>query len=880
MANGAWGRQMTDSGLTQREAQERLARFGANALPETAVDSLLAIFLRQFLSPLIYILVAAALVSLVVSDIKDALFIGAVLVVNGIVGAAQEYSAGRAAAALRRMEQSSATVIRDGQRREIDARDLVPGDTVLLEAGGRVPADIRLLEAGDLRCDESMLTGESEPSHKRAADPSCDEAGRAHLAFSGTLITRGRGRGEVVATGLSTELGGIADVLGEASRAKPPLLLRLERLSRMIALAVLFATVLLVGIGLLRGMPLTELFMVAVGLAVSAIPEGLPVAITVALAIAMRRMAKSHVIMRNLPAIESLGSCTMIATDKTGTLTMNELTVTDIALPDGSLISLDTHAPHDGEPNGPSQGALPAESQQQVGPLLHAAVLPNEAQLTRDGDTWLGTGDTVDIALLSAAYRGGVVHADAQARHPLIARIPYEPDLKYAASFHRGEKHVRIFVKGAPDTLIAMAASMRQASETVPVDREKLLKQTSRMAARGLRVLAFAEGRIEGPGEGAYDHSHLEGLTFLGLAGMKDPLRPEVPDAIRACHAAGIAVAMVTGDDPITACAIARDAGLSFEDEDVVTGAEVRDAVAKGLHALDGLTRDARIYARVEPLQKLAIVESMARNGHVVAVTGDGVNDAPALKHAHVGVAMGRKGTDIARESADIILTDDNFASLIRGIREGRVAYANIRKVVFMLMGTGAAEVILFLLAITAGLPMPLLAVQLLWLNLVTNGIQDVALAAEKAEGDELSQPPRRSDETLFDRLMVRRIVITAFFIGIGGFALFQWRVTAGDPVDMIRNELLLLFVLFENAMTLSARSERNLLLGRSRWSNPLLLAGVAVTQLLHIAAMYVPFMADTLGLAPVSLSHWALLLIPAAALFGILEFDKWLRRR
>lgn len=870
----------TEKGLTDAEARQRLAHFGPNALPEATADSIVVIFLRQFLSPLIYILLAAAVVSFFVSDVKDALFIGAVLVINGIVGTVQEYSAGRAAAALQRMRQASAVVIRDGERRDVDARDLVPGDVVLLEAGARIPADIMLTETTDLRCDESLLTGESEPARKWARDLETGQTDRAHLAFAGTMVTRGRGRGDVVATGFSTEFGRIADVLGERARAKPPLLLRLERLSRTLAVVVLASALLLVAIGLFRGMAPSELFMVAVGLAVSAIPEGLPVAITIALAIAMRRMAKRHVITRNLPAIESLGACTMIATDKTGTLTMNELTVTDIALPDRSAISLEERLRPDGAEGEALSAPIPAEARARMAPLLHAAVLPNEAQLMRNGDEWLGIGDTVDVALLSAAHRSGLVHQEAQDRHPLITRIPYEPDLKYAASFHQGERHVRIFVKGAPETLVAMASWMNVGGTVEPIDRDRLLEQKSMMAARGLRVLAFAEGRIEGAGDGVFDHSHLEGLTFLGFAGLKDPLRPEVPGAMQACRSAGVAVAMITGDDPITACAIAREAGLPFEDEEVVTGARIREAVAGGEEALDALTRNARIYARVEPLQKLAIVESLARNGHVVAVTGDGINDAPALKHAHVGVAMGRKGTDIARESADIILTDDNFASIVAGIREGRVAYANIRKVVFMLIGTGAAEVLLFLLALSAGLPMPLLAVQLLWLNLVTNGIQDVALAAERPEGDELAAPPRPPGETLFDRLMVRRILIAALLMGLGGFGLFYWRIAAGDSIETIRNELLLLFVLFENALTLSARSERNLLLSRGSWTNPLLLIGVAATQLLHVGAMYTPFMSQTLGLSPVSLSHWVVLLLPAAVLFAVLEFDKRLHLR
>ena len=386
------------------------------------------------------------------------------------------------------------------------------------------------------------------------------------------------------------------------------------------------------------------------------------------------------------------------------------------------------------------------------------------------------------------------------------------------------------------------------------------------LAARGLRVLAFAEGEIAIEPDGAYGHRNLARLVFLGLAGMQDPLRPEVPEAVRACAAAGLEVAMVTGDDPRTARAIATAAGLAFADDQVVTGDSIRQAEARGAPALDALTRKARVYARVDPTQKLAIVLSLARNGHFVAVTGDGVNDAPALKHAHVGVAMGRKGTDVARDSADIIITDDNFASIVAGIREGRVAYANIRKVIFMSVSTGVAEVLLFLLAIPLGLPMPLLPVQLLWLNLVTNGIQDVALAAEKAEGDELAYPPRSPREPIFDRVMIRRIAHSALVMGVGGLAAFAWLLANGRSEAEARNLLLVLFVLFENFQTFSSRSEHHSIFRQPLMANPLLILGVIAAQALQIGAMHAPYLADILSLQPISLQEWAVMLLVASS--------------
>jgi Ca2+-transporting ATPase len=864
---------MAPRGLTEEEAALRRGRYGLNALPAAQGESVLHIFLRQFLSPLIYILLAAAVVSAFISDVEDAVFIGVVLLINGVVGTIQEFSAERAAAALRSFERLIATVVRGGARRDIDARELVPGDCVVLEAGRRVPADIRLSVSDGLKSDESLLTGESAPVRKYSSEEATDD--RASMVFAGTMITRGDGRGEVVATGMSTELGKIAASLSSRPLAKPPLLARLEGFARTLAVGVFVAIAVLIAAGLVQGMHLTELFMASVGLAVSAIPEGLPVAITVTLAIATRRMAARRVIIRNMPAVESLGSCTLIATDKTGTLTMNELTVTDVLLPDGTRVSFERRSGQDAALDHEAPAA-----REIMAPLLKAAILPNEASLVLDDGKWVGSGDAVDLALLAAAHRAGVSHGGINDAHPLISRIAYEPEKKYAASFHHAKDDIAIFVKGAPETLIAMAETMLRDESVAAIDRALLLAQKQELAAQGLRVLAFAEGHINAAEDGQFGHSLLADLTFLGFVGMKDPLRPEVPDAIAACMAAGIRVAMITGDDPLTASTIAREAGLQVEGLTPVTGTELRDAEQQDRAALDALTRTASVFARVEPLQKLSIVESLARNGHVVAVTGDGVNDAPALKHAHVGVAMGLKGTDIARESADVILADDNFASIVAGIREGRIAYANIRKVVFMSVATGAAEVLLFLFTVPFGLPIPLLAVQLLWLNLVTNGIQDVALAAEKAEGDELAQRPRRPGDPLFDQTMVRRILLSAALMSACGVGLFAWQLSNGQPLEDVRNGLLVQFILFENALTLCARSERMPLFGRNFLSNPLLLGGILITQLLHVAAMYVPAAGGILEIKPIALSDWFVLLAPALLLVAALELDKLLERR
>lgn len=857
-----------NSGLTSEQAAQALAAHGPNALPEPAPPSFARVFFQQFLNPLIYILLAAALVSLVLKDMEDALFIGIVLLVNGLVGAFQEYSAGRAANALKALTQPHATVLRDGTEQDIDARTIVPEDLVLLEAGARVPADLGLIESVGLQCDESLLTGESAPVRKSSGQ----------RAFAGSIVVRGRGQGRVVATGLGTEIGKIAAQIARRPHSQPPLIIRMARFTRNIAVAVGVSIAFFVTIGLFRDMPYVDLFMMSVALSVSAIPEGLPVAISVALAIGMRRMARVNVIVRNMPAVESLGSCTMIATDKTGTLTMNELTVTDILLPDGAAFLCETG--HDIEAcrifPAPETNPEACGNDARLAGLLRAAALPNEGHLTKETQGWRGIGDTVDVALLTAAHKGGVHGDDVRATWPLVSRIPYESDLQYAASFHEGEDNsILVFVKGAPEALIAMCDSMGVDGACAPVDRDFLLSQKDSLAAQGLKVLAFAQGQIgaDTKNQDGYDHRHLVNLTFLGMAGMRDPIRPEVPDAIRACRAAGVDIVMITGDDPGTAAVIARHAGLKVDDDQIVTGAQVRQAEESG--TLDALTRRARIYARVEPAQKLAIVLSLSRGGHFVAVTGDGVNDAPALRHAHVGVAMGRKGTDVARESADIILTDDNFASIVAGIREGRVSYANIRKVIFMSIATGAAEVLLFLLAMIGGMPMPLFAIQLLWLNLVTNGIQSVALVCEKAEGDELDLPPRRPGEPIFDRIMRRRIIHSMLVIGVGSFAAFWGLLEYGYDETQARNLVLLLVVLFENFECLNARSERHSIFRQSFRSNPLLILGILAAQGLHIAAMYTPGLSEALHISPVSLTEWLWLLVAASSLSVVMELEK-----
>lgn len=857
-------------GLTSEEARARLVEFGRNTLPQPRMPNVFLVFFRQFFNPLIYILLIAAAVSLSLGQFSDAAFILLVLVINASVGTFQEHSAEKAALSLQRVVPAFATVIRDGKLLRLEAEYIVPGDSVLLASGDKVPADIQLFETRDLSVDESLLTGESMPVTKRigkavAAGAALSE--RLDRVFAGTMVTRGRGRGVVTATGLHTELGNIAHSVIAPRMAKPPLLQRMEQFTLRISFAMLVLSGVLCLVAWYQGGKLAEVFLIAVALAVSAIPEGLPAAMTVALAIGMRRMAGRNVIIRNLLAVESLGSCTFIASDKTGTLTVNELTVRKLMLPDG------THFDVTGEGTIPGGRIMAVDGftkrdEERMARLCRTGILANEASLGEDGKH---EGDMVDVAFLVLGRKNGQ-HRDVVLKdYPPVANIPYESEKGYSASLHRYGKKKYIFVKGSPEKLIAMCSHMLTEKGVKPINRKAVEHQMEQLAKVGYRILALADGVAvsDAPAESLHD------LTLLGLAGMMDPLRSEAREAVDLCKAAGIEVAMITGDHPVTARAIAHDLGLCAAEACVVTGQDIKHAVAKGYAALDRLVGGSRVFARIEPAQKRQIVESLMRLGHFVAVTGDGVNDAPALRHAHVGVAMGKRGTDVARESADLIITDDDFASIVKGVHEGRIVYNNIRKLIFLLLATGGGEIVLFILALLAGLPMPLLAVQLLWLNLVTNGIQDVALACEPAEGHELKLPPRRPSEPVFDRLMLSRLVMSAVIMGGAAFAVYGWLLHQGYALESARNLTLLLMVLFENILIFNSRSERLSIFRQPFFSNPFLLVSIVVAQGVHIAAMYAPGLRDVLQVAPVTLMEWASLLLIAVLLLAAGEAQK-----
>ncbi len=858
-----------NKGLTQDEAERRLQRHGPNALPHAPPPSLWAIAGRQFRSPLIYVLAIAAAVSLALGEVKDAAFIVGVLLINAIIGTIQEGKAEKASQALQQLLRIRATVRRNTQTREIDAEELVPGDLVLLESGNRVPADIRLFATQSLDVDESLLTGESTAVTKDAEWAGSAEtplADRRNMAHAGSMVIRGRCQGLVTATGPDSAIGRLAlDVMGTDS-GRPPLVVRMEEFTRRIAIAVLVAAAFVAVAGVtFGGYRISEMFLFGVALAVSAIPEGLPVALTVALAIGTTRMAKRGVIVRRLTAVEGLGSCTLIASDKTGTLTCNELTVREVRLADGSVFEVvgEGFVPEgrflqDGLPIEPDQGGALAG-------LARAAVLCNEADLHHSDGGWAWRGDATDVALLTMAYKLGWRRDISLEHHPQINQLPFEAERQFAASYHRVDDGISAMVKGAPERILEMCAD-----DQAVLDRMREMSQ--QMAEHGYRVLALAEGTMAVDLTGVTVPPVPAGLVCLGLVGMIDPLRDGVREAVAAARDAGVDTIMVTGDHPITALSIARDLGLAETEDQVVTGATLSRSSPDELSAY--MSR-ARVFARVAPHQKLEIVEAAQRAGQFVAVTGDGANDAPALRVANIGVAMGRAGTDVARDAAELVISDDHFATITAGIEEGRIAYDNIRNVIYLLISTGAAEVVLVALAISFGLPLPLLPVQLLWLNLVTNGIQDVALAFEPGLGDELKRPPRSPQEPVFNRLMIERTIVGALIMGLVSFGLFYWMLDHGWSTDSARNAVLLLMVLFENVHIFNCRSETRSAFSLSPLRSPVLMIGILVAFSIHVAMLYSSFGNTLLSTQPVDGALWLVLMTLSLSILVGMELHK-----
>jgi Ca2+-transporting ATPase len=845
------------TGLQEHQVLERAERHGRNELPVTGGRrSLWSLALDQFSDFMILVLIAAAVVSGLIGDLIDTLAILVIIVLNAVIGVVQAWRADRALAALKQLAAAQATVVRGGQVRQVPAHNLVPGDVVLLEAGNQVPADLRLIEIAQLKVDESALTGESVTVAKHAGvlGGALHALGdRLNMAFKGTTATHGRGRGVVVATGMSTELGKVAGLLGQEADQSTPLQRRLAAFGKRLAIAVLAICAVILGVGLLRGEPLLLMVLTALSLAVAAIPEALPAVVTVLLALGARRMVAVNALVRRLPSVETLGSVTYICTDKTGTLTQNRMQVESLVV-DGEA------APVTGTESEPARRVL-----------LRALALCNDATPSADGG-W--QGDPTEVALAEAAAAAGLDKTALQSEWPRVSELPFDAERKRMTTVHGTLQGYVAYTKGAPESVIPLCGDACPGG----LDRAAWLQRAEAMAAQGLRVLAVAQRSHDRLPQDSEGKAAVESaLCLVGLVGLIDPPRPEAAAAVRECMDAGITPVMITGDHPATARAIALRLGLVKDPRaPVLTGAEL---AILDEDALLARARHLRIYARVDPAQKIRIIQALQAQGEFVAMTGDGVNDAPALKRADIGVAMGKGGTDVAREASSLVLLDDNFATIVAAVREGRRIYDNIRKFVRYAMTGNSGEIWVIFLAPLMGLPIPLLPIHILWINLVTDGLPGLALAAEPAERGVMQRPPRPPGESLFARGMWQHILGVGLLLGGLCLAVQAWALSTGHAHWQTMVFTVLTFG--QMAHVLAIRSEEQPLWRLGLGSNKPLLGAVLLTFALQLATIYVPALNPVFKTQPLSAGELAICVATAAVVWVAVEIEKaWRRRR
>lgn len=872
----------TDSkkGLNEKDAKERLERFGPNELARSAKVPLWSLFLNQFTDFMVLVLLAATFISGLLGEYADAVTIMIIVIVNAILGFVQEYRAERSIEALKQLTAPEARVIRSGQERKIPASELVPGDLVLLEEGDRIPADLRLLSTANLEIEESSLTGESVPVRKREDALAGQEVALGdarNIAYLGTAVTRGRGQGVVIHTGMSTEMGQICGMIQEAGQEETPLQRRLGQLGKGLVAFCLLICAAVVVLGIARGEEAYQMFLAGVSLAVAAIPEGLPAIVTVALAIGVQRMIKRHAIIRKLPAVETLGCATVICSDKTGTLTQNQMTVRKVVV--GSDIFEITGEGYD--PKGAFEGKGDMQDLKFT-LLMKAAALCNNAVLERSGVSvaglfrglvkgrpahdWSILGDPTEGSLLVMAAKAGYWRERLEQKEPRIAELPFDSDRKRMTVLHRQPSgKVVAYVKGAPDSIVELCTHTYRNGIAVPLaakDREEILRYNGQLAEKALRVLAFAYRELPAGTEEFTEESVEQKLVFLGLAGMIDPPRPAAVTAVQTCHRAGIKVVMITGDHPLTASAVARELGILTRKDVILTGREIDQLSDKQLQET---AEEVSVYARLSPKHKLRIVRALKQSGHVVAMTGDGVNDAPAVKEADIGIAMGTTGTDVTKEASAMVLSDDNFSSIVAAIEEGRGIYDNIRKFIRYLLSCNVGEVLVMFLAVLGGLPLPLLPIQILWMNLVTDGLPAMALGVDRYDRDIMNRPPRHPRESVFSHGMVRRISLNGIVIGIGTLLAFRIGLSLGD-LDLARTLAFNTLVFFQLFYVFACRSEFHNILEVGLGTNPYLVGAVLISGTLQLASVYVPFLQPIFHTVPLNGQHWAIILAISSA--------------
>jgi len=867
----------TAGGLSPAAAQARLAQYGPNELQAPRRISPWAVFLEQFKNVLIVILLVAALLSAFLGHAVEAIAIAVIVLFAALLGFFQEYRAERAIEALREMAAPEASVLREGSETKVPARELVQGDVVLLRAGDRVPADLRLIEAFNLQMEEAALTGESlavEKSTAVVSDPDAALGERSNMAYAGTAASYGRGRGVVIATGMRTEFGKIARMISGIEAGRTPLQENLDRVGTLLARAALAGIAVIVAVGSMRGEPLVEMLVFGIALGVAVVPEALPAVVTISLALGVQRMVRRHALMRRLAAVETLGSTTVICSDKTGTLTKDEMTVRRCFVA-GETFEV-SGAGY--QPQGEfSQSGTVLEPSAELKLLLKAAALACDARVEKDeAGRWLVKGDPTEGALLVAAAKAGLDKAQLEARFPRVDEIPFTSETKRMTTLHADGEGRIAYAKGAPEVILASCSSVLAGDGERPLDaaaRERIVEESRRMAEAALRVLGIA-GR-----NGATRADAEKEMTFLGLVGMIDPPRPEAKAAIRTCEEAGIRPVMITGDHPVTARAVALELGLGLgllTGGRAVTGAELE---AMDEARLNDEVESIQVYARVSPAHKLRVVTALQSKGHIVAMTGDGVNDAPALKKADIGIAMGITGTAVSKEAAAMTLTDDNFASIVAAVEEGRGIFDNIKKYLMYLLSSNIGEIGLMAGALLLGLPLPLSAVQILYVNLATDGLPALALAVDPPEQDIMRRPPRQASRGIFTRPVVTLIMVGGGWSALVNLSLFAWARASGRGDHEAMTMAFVSLVLIQFFKAYNFRSDRHSVL-REPFANRWLNLAIVWEVILLLVVVYLPALHEPFGTFSLTGIDWAIIVVAAFTIFPVLEFAKWFERR
>lgn len=852
----------TPNGLDSKEALKRLNKYGENILPKKKVDSFFKIFCGEILDPIVLLLVVTVVFSFIIGEMVDAIAIIFIILVDLFLGTIQEWKAEKNADSLSSIIKVKNKVIRDGKEIEIDSLKLVPGDIVILESGDKISADMRVIDAHNLTVNESILTGESLNVSKSSGivKENAVLSSISNMLFAGTTVTTGRAIAIVCRTGIETEVGKIAEKVASVKDEKSPLTIRMNKFSKQISLLIIVVAIVIALLLYSKGVSGDQIFLSVIALSVSAMPEGLPLALTMALTITSNKMMKKNVIVKKLNSVESLGSCTYIASDKTGTLTVNEQTAKKIVLPDDSIFEIEGTGYN---ANGKINPILNANIED-ANLIAKLGYINNEAIVDFKKKSFIG--DSIDIAFKVLGLKSGVSN-----NFKIIGNIPYESENKYSATFYEENNSKYCTVKGAVEKVLQFCTD---------ADAVKILKQNDDLAANGYRVIAIANNKINKLDEKSYyEESDIKKLKFIGLVAFIDPIRKDVTSAIKECSSAGITTIMITGDHPLTAFKIAKDLELVEDKDEVTDTIELNEYLKKGKKSFDKFIKSKKVFTRVTPIDKLEIVESLKRSGEFVAVTGDGVNDSPALKSANIGIAMG-SGTDVAKEVADMLIIDDSFTSIVEGVKEGRGAYSNIRKVSFMLLSCGLAEVLFFLLAILFNLPTPLVAIQLLWLNIVTDGLQDFALSFEKTEDDVMKKKPIKTTDTLFNKELLTEVLISGLTIGVLVFFYFKNLIDNGVSTRIARGYIMTLMVFIQNIHVLNCRSETHSFFKTGLKNNLLIPIVIIGSILLQFAVMEVPFLSTFLKTTSIPLIECINLLLLSLIIILVIEIYKLIKRR